>query len=107
MVLINKPVTGGSFSTLKIILLLAVGASAFISGCKRSEAIWSAEARSPDEKMIASARAVAQSGFGINGIETYVYLNWTKGSQPPMLILDLADGSDAPSDTNVEMKWLN
>jgi hypothetical protein len=110
MGVINKTDTDGPSSMHKAIPLLIFGAcvllSGGLSGCRGSQTIWSAEAQSPDGKMIATARAIARSGFGINGIETSVYLNWTKGSQSPMLILDLADGSDAPSDTNVEMKWL-
>src|SRR2546425_3361784 len=54
MGLINKPCTCGS--TIKAILLLTVGACVFMSGCKGSETTWSAEARSPDGKMIATAR---------------------------------------------------
>jgi len=56
--------------------------------------------------MIATARTVANSGFGTGGIWTAVYLNWTTGSQPPTKILELADGPKAPGDTVVGMKWL-
>lgn len=56
--------------------------------------------------MIATARTDVRSGLAINSIETFVYLNWTKGPQPPMLILDLGDATVAPADTKVEMKWL-
>jgi hypothetical protein len=105
--LINTPGTGGSYSTFKIILLLAFGASAFVSSCKGSETIWSAESRSPDGKIIASARAIGANGFGTGGgIHTFAYLNWTTDSQPPTLILDLVDNTNAPADTSVELKWL-
>jgi hypothetical protein len=107
MGLFNKSGTGFSSSTLKITLLLAFGACAFVSGCKGSETIWSGESRSPDGTIIASARTVGANGFGTGGgIHTFAYLNWTTGSQPPTLILDLVDNTNALADTNVEMKWL-
>jgi len=90
----------------KLVLLFLIGAYILVHGCRGSETIWSAEVQSPDGKMTATARAFGNSGFGINGVDTSVYLNWTTGSQPPTMILNLADGSDAPTDTGVEMKWL-
>lgn len=42
----------------------------------------------------------------ISGVDTNVYLSWASDRRPPMLILTLADGSDVPVDTNVEMSWL-
>jgi hypothetical protein len=57
--------------------------------------------------MVASGRTVARSGFGTGYIGTVVYLNRTKGSQPPMEILRLSDDYETPSDEiSVEMKWL-
>jgi hypothetical protein len=98
--------TAGPRWPTNAILVLTCWACVVMSGCKGSQTIWSGEATSPDGRMIATARAVANSGFAINGVGTFVYLNWTTGSQPPTLILDLADASDAPRDTNVEMKWI-
>jgi hypothetical protein len=91
---------------LKAILFLTLGACVFLSGCHGSEATWSAEARSPDGKMIATAHTIENSGFGTGGIWTAAYLNWTTGSQPPTEILELADGPTKPGDTVVGMKWL-
>jgi hypothetical protein len=106
MGLSNKRGTSGVSSALRIILLLAFGIYAFAFGCTPAT-IWSAEARSPDGKIIASARATGANGFGNGGgIHTFAYLNWTTDSQPPTLILDLVDNTTAPADTNVEMKWL-
>jgi hypothetical protein len=97
----------GAFASIhKAASLLIFGACLLASGCKSSETIWSAEARSPDGTMIASARTVAQSGFGTGYIGTIVYLNWARGSQPKMEILGLSDESEAPGATNVEMNWL-
>ncbi len=72
-----------------------------------SETIWSAEARSPDGSRLASARTVANSGFGTGYIWTAVYLNWTKGSRSPIEILELSEDFEKPVDEiSVDMKWL-
>ena len=105
--LINKPATGGFPSLRKAAWFLVFGVCIVVSGCKSSGKIWSAEAGSPDGKMLASARADARSGFGTGYIGTVVYLNWTKGSQPPMEILRLSDDYEMPTEEiSVEMKWL-
>src|SRR6516165_4439801 len=90
----------------KALPLLVFGISLFLSSCKGSETTWSAEVRSPDGKMVASARTVENSGFGTGGGGTTVYLNWTTGSQAPTEIFDLADGPRLPGETVVKMKWL-
>jgi hypothetical protein len=101
---INKPYTAGVTSGRKAISLL-FGLCAVASGCKGSETIWSAEARSPDGKMLASARTVAQSGFGTGSIETEVYLKCVKTSQRPVEVLGFSYESELPSGTtSVEMK---
>ncbi len=106
MGLINRPGASGFATIHKATYLLIFGACLLASGCKGSETIWSAEARSPDGTMLASARTVAQSGFGTGFIGTILYLNRTEGSQPKMEILGLSDESEAPGATSVEMKWL-
>jgi hypothetical protein len=90
------------------LLLLAVSMAIFASGCHSSETIWSAQANSPDGKVVASARAdLRNKGLSIiSGIDTNVYVNWAGDKRPAMLVLNLADGSDAPADTTVDMKWL-
>lgn len=91
----------------KFVLLFAVGVCVLASGCKGSQTIWSAEAKSPDGKMIATVKAFANGGFGISGAPaTFVNLNWTTGSQKPVQILSLDNDSDAPDDTKVGMNWL-
>jgi hypothetical protein len=80
-----------------------------MSSCKSSETIWPAEAKSPDGSVVASAQAVVRNKdlSIISGTATNVYLNWVETKPSPMLILSLADGSDSPVDTNVEIKWLS
>lgn len=77
-----------------------------LSGCDGPKASWTAEARSPDGKMVAQARTIEPSGIGTGDIGTFVDLNWTNGSQKPTTILAFADGSDYPGDEHVEMTWL-
>lgn len=91
----------------KSALLFAVGACILASGCKGSQMTWSAEAKSPDGKMVATASAFANGGFGASGAPaTFVYLNWATGSQKPVQILGLESESDAPDDAKVGMNWL-
>jgi hypothetical protein len=88
-------------------LVLLVGTCVLVSGCGGSSLVWSAEARSPDGKMVARARTFQPSGIGTGEIGTDVDLNWTSGSQSPTLILSFSDGSDEPGDRSVGMNWLN
>lgn len=108
MGLLNERDTHASSSELEIALPLVLGAAFFLSGCIRlgSKTTWSAESRSPDGKRVASAFTVEQSGFGTGGGGTDVYLNWTTGSQPKLLILAFSDGPSEPGGMNVGMNWL-
>jgi hypothetical protein len=86
---------------------LIIAVCVLLSGCRGWDTIWSAEARSPDGSRIASGRTIANSGFGTGYIWTGVYLNWTKGTQPPTEILQLTDTFEMPLDEiSVGMKWL-
>ncbi len=106
MEMISKPGKGGLAMIGKAMSFLLFGACVSVFGCRGSDKTWSAEARSPDEKFIASARTLEQSGFGTGSIGTAVYLNWAKGSQPKMLILAFSDGPAGPGGMSVEMNWL-
>jgi hypothetical protein len=92
----------------KLCPLLTLVICVLMSGCWSSRAIWFAESRSPDGKVLAKARAVATNGgLSIQSItDTKVYLKWATGSSMDMLVLELADASEAPADTQLEMKWL-
>jgi hypothetical protein len=97
------------FAIRKAIAPVILGFCLLQSGCKGegSETIWSAEARSPGGNMLASARTVANSGFGTGYIWTAVYLNSTQGSQPPTQILGLSDTFERPADEMiVEINWI-
>ena len=89
---------------IAIFLILALCIST--SGCDGPKTAWSAESRSPDGKMIASARTIQTSGIGTGDPGTFVYLNWAAGSQSPTIILALTDGPAEPGDMNVGMNWL-
>jgi hypothetical protein len=80
-----------------------------LAGCIKggSETTWAAESRSPDGKRVASAFTIEQSGFGTGWVQTTVYVNWTRGKQPKMLILAFSDGPSVPGGMNVGMNWLS
>jgi len=56
--------------------------------------------------MVVSARTVRTSGIGTGDPGTFVYLNWTTGSQDPTVILAFADGPGEAGDSSVGMNWL-
>ncbi|MFI5116012.1 MAG: hypothetical protein ACHP8B_04865 [Terriglobales bacterium] len=88
------------------VLVLTLGLCVFLSACK-APPVSSAESKSPDGRLVATAHTFANSGLGGGPPTTFVYLNWATGSRPPVLILSLTGGSDTSVDKNVEMKWLN
>jgi hypothetical protein len=100
--------TGCSSWRLRLSPLLTLAICIFMSGCWGSRAIWFAESRSPDGKVLANARVIATNGgLSIQSItDTKVSLKWATGSSMDALVLELADASDNPVDTQVEMKWL-
>jgi len=58
--------------------------------------------------MLATARTIANSGFGAGYIWTAVYLGGANRSQSPIEILELTDEFETPSDEiSVQMKWFN
>jgi hypothetical protein len=94
-------------SSFKLSPLLTLAICVFMSGCG-GPAIWSAESRSPDGKVLAKARTAATSGglSILSSTDTKVYLKWATGSRTDTSVLELADASDAPVDTQVDMNWL-
>jgi hypothetical protein len=94
--------------TPAILVLMLLGACLGVCGCKNPQIVWSAEAKSPDGKMVATAQAFANGGFGVSGAPaTFVYLNWATGSQKPMEILAIGDESDTAGNVAVGIKWLS
>ena len=90
-------------------LVLMVLAAIYLSvcGCKNPQSVWTAESKSPDGKMVATAQAFANGGFGVSGAPaTFVYLNWATGSQKPKEILELSNESDTPEGESIGIKWL-
>jgi hypothetical protein len=100
--------TDCSSSSVKLSPLLTVAICALIFGCGGSHSIWSAESRSPDGRVLAKASAAATNGglSILSSTDTKVYLKWATGSRTDTSVLELADASDAPVDTQVEMNWL-
>lgn len=99
--------TDRSSSSFKLSPLLTLAICFLMSGCGGSQ-IWSAESRSPDGKVIANASTVV-TGRGLSIVSntmTDVQLKWAKGSRGKTSILELADATDDPVDTRVEMNWL-
>jgi hypothetical protein len=89
-----------------VLLAILLGVCVSASSCRKLPPVWYAESKSPDGKMIATARTYDQSGFGTGWIQTTVNLNWTYGSQPPTMILAFSDGPSEPGGMNVTMTWL-
>lgn len=103
---VGSPSRGDCVRVRRAVSLLILGVSLFTSGCKASPA-WSAESRSPDGKMIATTDVFANGGFIAPGPDaTFVYLNWTSGSQPKKLILAFSDGQSESDGMKVGMTWL-
>lgn len=108
---LSKPISSARGGALLIALSICIS----VLGCKglilrlgldaSPRTAWSAESRSPDGKMVATARAEETSGIGTGNPGTSVYLNWTTGSQPPTIILFLVP--DQPGAIKVGMNWLN
>jgi hypothetical protein len=103
-----KPTMRGRSWNFKLILLLASGVCPLLSGCGRSQTVWSTESRSPDGKVIANASTVVtgRSLSIVSNTMTDVQLKWAKGSRGKTSILELADATDDPVDTRVELNWL-
>lgn len=91
---------------LRLAVLALITAIYVSSGCHASDVTWSAEARSPDGKVTATARTVARSGFGTNFIYTTVSLDWTGDRRPADQVLNFIDETETPAKTMVGLNWL-
>jgi len=86
--------------------VLIAGVCVSTASCHNGDVTWSAQARSPDGKVVALARTIASSGFGTGSIETTVALNWAGDTRPPQEVVGFSDQYEAPEKTMVAMKWL-
>jgi hypothetical protein len=96
------PIRHRPFRTTLLIFTMSV-----LVGCKNSERTWSAEAKSPDGKLVVTAETLEPGGWGTSAPpETYVDLNWTSGSQRPTVVFSFNDGSNVPVALKVGLHWL-
>ncbi len=91
-----------SFARVTVLLVFAT----LVCSCGDTSTVWTAESRSPDGKTLVRARTVQPSGIGTGDFGTFADLNWTVGSQPPVVILAFAEGPNEPGGMNVGMNWL-
>jgi hypothetical protein len=87
----------------RILLVLALSAYAFVSGCRDVASIWSTESRSPDGQWIAVARTDQYGGPGTAGLQTTVSLKRAKGPKSTIEILALSQNA---ASINLKMNWL-
>ena len=86
------------------LLIIVLG---FLTSCKNSERTWSAEAKSPDGKIIATAETLEPGGWGTGApAETYVSINWTSGSQSSTEIFSFNSGPNEPRGMDIGLTWL-
>ena len=78
-----------------------------MSGCKGAKPVWSADSRSPDGKMIATAEAFDNGGFSPGPNATFVYLNWNTGSQARKEVLAFSGWPSETDGMKVAMNWLS
>ncbi len=86
----------------RAILFAIIGVGLLMSGCEHVATTWSAEARSPDGRWLATARSQHWGGPGTTFDATTVYLKWTKGWQAPMRVLAF---SHYYPTMNLKMEW--
>jgi len=99
----TKQVIHVAYRMLMISSILAI--CAFVSGCKDSAIIWSAESQSPDKHYVASARTEQYGGLGTAAVITTVYLS--QSGHSPVEIFSLSNESAYPLGiTAVNMTWI-
>lgn len=105
---IGKMMLPVGMALTKLVLVLVASICLSICGCKNPQSVWTAESKSPDGKMVVTAQAFANGGFGVSGSPaTFVYLNWATGSQKPKEILELSNESDTPEGESVGITWIS
>lgn len=99
----------GPSRNLRVAIWLIIGVC-ILQGCQDVATIWSAEARSPDGKWLASAHTEQHGGPGTAGVETVVELKRTDVSRTPEAVLSLFHDPSLPSQSgetiHLTMKWV-
>jgi hypothetical protein len=95
--------TRGRPAIRKVILLIIVGVCLLGAGCQDVATTWSAEARSPDGRWLATARSQQWGGPGTAYDATTVYLKRITGSQAPTQVLVF---SHEYATMNLRMEWV-
>jgi hypothetical protein len=90
-------------SAIRVLLLMVI---CIVVGCKNSQNVWSVQVKSPDGKMVATAKTSDESGPGTDFVQTTVYLNWTSNKNSPTMILAFSDGPSGSDGMKVWLNWL-
>lgn len=97
-----------TFAIRNVKVPLIIFVCTLMCGCERSRPVWSAESRSPDGNMIATAEALDNGGFVSPGPNaTFVYLNWSTRSQARKEILAFSGWQSDTDGMKVAMNWLS
>jgi hypothetical protein len=104
----TNEITGATKGIIrKVSWLLALMVFVMGIGCGTGDTIWSAEARSPDGRWLASAQTVQTGGFGTGITTTDVSLKWINGSDGPQSILVFVhDSKSVPDTIHLSMNWV-
>jgi hypothetical protein len=101
---INEHGIGGLSGTQRVAWLTTILLCALACGCRDSDTIWSAEARSPDGRWIAAARTQQYGGPGTAGIQSFVSLRQLGGRQDSVVVLQL---TQAVTTIDLKLNWLD
>ena len=76
------------------------------AGCDDSATIWSAQVKSPNGNLVATAETVQNAGPGTGYVGTSVYLKQSNIKQEPLLVLGFSNESAYPSGvTALQLHW--
>ena len=87
------------------IFIGVIGLCVLDSGCQDNSR-WGL-AISPDGKRIARIHTVEPGPMGIGVFGTTVDVNWTEGSQQPVIVFEVGNGPSEPNGLAVGLRWLD